>query len=299
MKPSEARVFIIEDDTQKLERLTGFIEANGGQVVGSVDTREDGHRVVQDADFPARVGNANTVLIDGNLDRHGRHGTQGKYIFLDGYGRGVLHRVDAKEDIGAVALGCSIDSRADVAYATGGNFDKVYEDDASARWAELLAPHPAEPLYLSEGTIERMDWSDGFHFVEMMKHVIKPEHNPTLTVHMLSVIETKKDGETVNITYSDEIKTPTEIRIEDFIAKAGNWQGVEDGYIKVDSHSVQALIQSGGYLYVINHSGRVRKNSWGSSLVNGGKTDKIALVSLSEIPDAYWDNLGMARPTPQ
>lgn len=59
MKPSEARVFIIEDDARKLERLTGFVEANGGQVVGSVDTREDGHRVVGDADFPASVSNAN------------------------------------------------------------------------------------------------------------------------------------------------------------------------------------------------------------------------------------------------
>lgn len=296
MKPSEARVFIIEDDARKLERLTGFVEANGGQVVGSVDTREDGHRVVEDTDFPASVGNANTVLIDGNLDKHGRHGTDGMYIFLDGYKKGVLHRVDANEGIGAVALGCSIDSHADVAYATGGNFDREYEAEAPARWAELLEPHPAEPTYLSEGTLERMDWSNGFRFGEMMKHVIKPEDNPSVTVLDLSVTETKKDGEEENVTYSDEVTTATVMSTEDFVAKAGDWQGVEDGYIKVDSHTVKALVQAGDHLFVISHSGRVRKDSWGSNLVNGGKTDKIAISGLAEIPDAYWENLGIERP---
>lgn len=296
MKPSEARVFIIEDDARKLWRLTGFVEANGGQVVGSVDTREDAHELVAHADFPANAGNANTVLIDGNLDKHGRHGTDGMYIFLDGYKRGIMHRADANEGIGAVALGCSRDSHADVAYATGGNFDREYEAEAPARWAELLEPHPAEPIYLSKGTLERMDWSNGFRFGEMMKHVIKPEDNPSVTVHNLSVTETKKEGEDEAVTYTDEVTTPTEISLEDFVAKAGDWQGVEDGYIKVDTHTVKALVQAREHMYVINHSSRVRKDSWGSNLVNGGGTDKIAIAALSEIPDAYWENLGIERP---
>lgn len=141
-----------------------------------------------------------------------------------------------------------------------------------------------------------MDWSNGFRFGEMMKHVIKPEDNPNVMVHTLSVTETKKDGEEENVTYSDEVTTAIEMSTEDFVTKAGEWQGVEDGYIKVDSHTVKALVQAGDHLYVINHSGRVRKDSWGSNLVNGGKTDKIAIASLTDIPDAYWENLGIERP---
>ncbi|HTB48752.1 MAG TPA: hypothetical protein VK712_01580 [Verrucomicrobiae bacterium] len=297
MKPTEARVFIIEDDARKLERLTEFVETNGGQVVGTVNNREDAHGVVNDPEFPVSVGNANTVLIDGNLDEHDRHGTDGQYIFLDGFRRGVLHRVDSNDGIGAVAIGSSIDSRSDVAYATGGNLDKTYEEEAATRWADFLAPHPAEPLYLSEGSLERMDWSGGFRFGEMMKHVIKPEDNPTVKVHFLAVTETKKEGEEETVTYTDEVTTPTEVSLEGFVTKAGDWQGVEDGYIKVDSHTVKALVQAGEYVYAISHSGRVVKSSWGSDLANGGKTDKISIAALSEVPDSYWQSLGVERPS--
>lgn len=298
MKPNEARVFIIEDDACKLERLTQFIEANGGQVVGSVDNREDAYRVIGDKDFPASVSNANTVLIDGNLDKHGRHGTDGQHIFLDGYKRGVLHRVDVNEGIGAVALGCSIDDKSDVVYATGGNVGGLlHEEGASARWAELLETHPAEPLYLSDGAIERKDWSGRWRFDEMLEHVIKAEDNPTVNVLTLTVTETKKQGEEEIVTYSDEVDTPTEMSYEDFVKKAGEWQGVEGGYIEVDSHTVETVLRAGDYLYVINHSGKVVKSSWGSDLFHSAKTDKISISSLAEIPDTYWENLGIERPT--
>jgi hypothetical protein len=115
VKPSEARVFIIEDDANKLGRLTEFVEANGGHVVGSVTSRDGAYQIVNGSEFPINAGNANTFLIDGNLDEHGSHGTDGQYIFLDGYNRGVLHRADSRETIGAVAIGCSIDPYADVA----------------------------------------------------------------------------------------------------------------------------------------------------------------------------------------
>lgn len=296
MNPSEARVFIIEDNAEKLERLTAFIEANGGQVVGSVDTREDADMLAGEGDFPADINDANIVLIDGNLDEHGRHGTDGMYVFLDSYKRGVMHRVDAHEGIGAVALACSIDNRAAVAYVTGGNFSDTHKDEAPVVWAKLLEPHPAEPVYLSEGTLERMDWSDGFEFSEMMNHVIKLKDNPNVTVLNLLVTETKKDGEEEIVTYSDEVAMAAEISTKNFVTMAGGWQGVEDGYITVDSHTVRALVQVGDYLYVISHSSRVCKDSWGSNLVNGGKTDRIAISGLAEIPDAYWENLGIERP---
>lgn len=297
MKPSEARVFIIEDDSQKLKRLTGFVEANGGRVVGSVNTREDAYRVVCDEDFPASVGNANTVLIDGNLDKHGRRGTDGKYIFLKGYERGVLRRVDTKKDaIGAVALGCSVDGRSDVVYATGGNINRLYDEEAATRWAEMLEPHPAEPFYLGVGAIERKDWSSGLRFGEMMEHVIKADGNPTLNVLSLMVNETEKDGEEEMVTYTDEVTSPTEMSYEDFINKAGKWQGVEDGYIKVDTHSTRAVVQAGDHLYVISHSSEVVKSTWGSDLYHRGKTDKISLASLAEVPDTYWQSHGIERP---
>ena len=294
MSPNQARVFIIEDDPDKLGHLTQFVEASGGRVVGSVNTRKDGHDAIGAADFPASVNDANTVLVDGNLDRHGRHGTDGLYIFQNGYERGVLHRVDSAEGIGAVAIGCSIDDRSDVAHATGGNIG--YKRTA-AQWAALLAPHPAEPLYLGEGVIERKDWSGDWQFDEMLEYVIDPQDTPVVTVLSLAVVEAKKQGGEEAVTYTDEVVSPIEMLYEEFAEKAGTWRGAENGRITVDSHTARAVVRAGSYLYVISHTSRLVKNIFGRSDPHAnGKTDKIAISGLSQLPDAYWANLGLKRP---
>lgn len=141
-----------------------------------------------------------------------------------------------------------------------------------------------------------MDWSNGFRFGEMMERSIKPGDNSSITVHSLSVEEIRIDGGDKEVTYSDKISTAVEVNTKDFVARAGGWKGVEAGYIKVDSHAVRALVQVGDYLYVIIHASTVRKDSRGSSLVNGGKTDKIAIASLADIPDAYWKSLDIEPP---
>lgn len=296
MKPAEARVFIVEDSASKMKDLIELVEANGGQVVGSVDNRTDAHTAITDMTFPANVGHANVVLIDGNLDKYGSHGTDGKYVFNDGYKRGMLHRVDAAEGVGAVALGCSIDDQSDVAYATGGNLSRAFREDASDRWAAFLEPHPADPVYPTEGMLERMDLSNGFGFAEMMEYALAAEGDQVVTMCSLSVTETKKTGNDEVVTYADELDEPAEISLADLIARAAEWRGVEGTSIKVDSHRVKAVMGLGRYMYVVKHVNRVCKDAWGSYLVSGGTVDKIALSGLSQLPDAYWKQLGIPRP---
>lgn len=83
----------------------------------SANNYEDGYCAIEDLGFLETIS-ANTVLIDGNLG-NSRHGVDGAKIFDVGYRRGAVHPVNTCEGIGAVAIGCSIDGRAGVAYVTG------------------------------------------------------------------------------------------------------------------------------------------------------------------------------------
>lgn len=173
---------------------------------------------------------------------------------------------------------------------------RAFREDASDRWAAFLEPHPADPVYPTEGMLERMDLSNGFGFAEMMEYALAAEDDQVVTMCSLSVTETKKTGNDEVVTYADELGEPAEISLADLIARAAEWRGVEGTSIKVDSHRVKAVMGLGRYMYVVKHVNIVCKDVWGSYLVSGGTVDKIALSGLSQLPDAYWKQLGIPRP---
>lgn len=301
MQPPEARVFIIEDDPSKLDVLTDFVESNEGLVVGSANNRKEAISALKDSEFPASINNANVVLIDGNLDDRGGRGTDGEIVFSVGYERAALHRTDTADGLGAVAIGSSIDAHSLVAHATGANLLFISDPHATiqesdAQWRELLDPQPAEPLYLPEGTMERKSWPNGWFFVDMAEEVlpVEPNTKEAITVHSLTVRSTKKQDEGDVVVNSTHIADKTKLTV-DQLTKQGEF-GKDFTDRKIDKHNISGLVQVGEYLYVLRHTTEIRSNAFNRFLFTDGKTDKIAIDKLAEIPDSYWESIGIDRP---
>jgi hypothetical protein len=301
MAPEQARVLIIDDEPEKVAGLTNFVEAQGGQVVHVIGSQQEAHVVLASDTFPGNAGGPNVVLIDGNLTPDGRHGTDGMSVFHDGYATGALHGVDSRDAIGAVAIGCSRDSRSDVAYATGGNLTGLGNHEAVDDWAMLLEPHPAEPVYLNPGTMERLDWMHGPELRDVVKHALEirgTDANPAIRVLSMTVREANHEADQETETYNDNLEDVTYMNLDAFIARAATWQSVGNrGQMLADMHSVKVVVRVGDFIHVIRHTSKMIQQPLGTNLSKTCKWDKIPVVALSEMPDAYWDGLGIARPT--
>lgn len=301
MRPPEVRALIIDDEELKRRDLTALVEAGGGQVVGMVDDRAAAHETINDPGFPASAGNPNVVLIDGTLRKRGA-GSDGMYVFYDGFLRAVLHGADTAEGIGAVAIGCSDNPRSETALALGANITRLDQKDASERWAALLEPHPAEPTYLRDGVMERGIWR-GATFETMIGKLLGVEEpgksGKDITLCALSVVETENYGwGDIVVTHSGGAEVASDVALGSFVADARTWHGVDmQGSIVADERVAKAVIRVRNFVYVIHHSSKVVDRLFDDvDLYESGLTDKIAVDTLAEIPDSYWECLGLEKP---
>lgn len=292
MKPHEARVLIIDDREMDRLALRMHIEEQGGVVAGEIDSLEQATAAIADVEFRHITGNPNVVLIDGNLSPDGEQGTEGMYLFLNGYERGLLHRVDAQADtIGAVAIGCSISGSSDVGSVTGGNFfptpmgiDSGNDSDA-LDWARLLETHPAEPDWIERGLIERKVWAR-FGFAETLGHLIDGDEE---LVTVVSATVTDSDGD--NNSASKELRGSSVMTLKEFVDTTGEWQlENEDGSLSVgQQHLVNAVIAWGDHHFVISHTSKVSLNRFSGRVIMsmGGDSDRILTSRLGEMPASY------------
>ncbi len=330
MRPGEARVYILERDPELLTELTDFVTTTGGEVVGVADPSKFHMDIA--GHFPTNAGNPNVVLIDGvrNRDRgpDERESDNSDHYFSMGYRRGFMHRADTTDSLGAVAIGydpviVTFDNEPGgdpltslVEFATGANLSAIEDREAAAvRWADLLEPHPAEPVYLElphdkvaflgPHRIERTQWFDGYTFGQIINSLTNPDPDAKrfaepvpmdVKVHTLSATESK-GHDTWNtdptVVHSEATEEPTTLSLQDFIRAAGDFQARDtEGEIAADSRTVQAILEANGYIFVINST--IDRGQHRESTTT--KTDKIALDALSELPADYWKSVGMDRP---
>lgn len=324
MRPSEARVYIIERDPELLTQLTDFVNATGGEVVGTADGSKFNMDIA--GHFPTDAGNPNVVLIDGvrNRDRgpDERESDNGDHYFDMGYRHGCMHRADMTDGLGAVAIGYDpfpmtfdnvpggdlIPSSAE--FATGADLGPIDDQEAAAiRWAALLDPHPAEPVYLESPhdealflgphRIYRTQW-DRCTLGQIVNAVTHPGGklfaeplSMDVKIHTLSTTESEDEGADGLALDAAATMEPTSCDLQDFIKLAVELQALGDnGKVLADSRSVQAIIEANGSIFVINSM--IHRSQYRQSIET--KSDKIALEAIAELPDAYWESVGMKPP---
>lgn len=301
MLASEARVWLVEDSGRKQADIMEVVEASGGQIVQLTIEERPAYGLLADNSFPSNIGGANVVLLDNELEVHGR--PSGDHIFGTAFRTGLMHGVKHGAAIGLIAIGESTDDRSDVSINTGANFFPSCEEDPGARWAELLASQPANPFIPAEGLIQRLSWRGGLE--ETVKHVLG---KTVESIVLLSVSRSERveDGETVeelgpeagDALVGEEV--PIVSKDDDYSSLEGllsrpvyTAEETEEKFIL--SHSSQAVIATDSKLMVVRYSWERnlrRQYGWEPAFWYKSESDVIDIARLAELPSTYWDEVG-------
>lgn len=300
MKPQEARVLIIDDDPSKINGLTIFVCDMGGEVVATADSVESGSGLLGSPDFPSSAGNPNVVLIDGNLTEHSSDGRDGERIFTDGYQQGRLRRADFISGLGIVSIGCSDNPRSPIRYATGANFDlglRVTDEDRNS-WVMLLEPHTANPEVAPPNTLFRENM-DGYGLDEIFKEFVGNNARLLYLHSTEEVIDgdqvtTNEYGSTCVPSTEDEVEVVTS---DELLRRIDDMESVppSEQWLRLNSTKTRIIVSHGSEINIIDFEWLKNKKALyrHDEFTSQARVDTIYTDRLHDVPQAYWDELGI------
>jgi CheY-like chemotaxis protein len=288
MKPSEARVLLIDDSLDKREILSRMVEAGGGIVV---DTASDMQSALQKVQEIPTAG-INVALIDGNLTAYGKYGQEGAQVFQVGYRDGLLHRADVNEGVGAVAVACSIDQTSIVGSVCGENLGASSTQELESHWARIIEPHPATPYYPSPDTLDRMSFDD-FDIEDTFSILFDDHTSPTINYFDLTHARVHSDTGKLEII-NDKRERPFNLRLKELVKFINMWQRQNKTTVEyTESRTVVVNLEHDSRIYVVAHSAMGQFDS--DRLVQFGNSDSIDKNALSEFPPAFLSKLGIDK----
>lgn len=279
MEMTEVRALIVDDQTEKFQKLEAQIESLGGEVVARAANVNEAFEFVtpRGETDPIKEGGINVVFMDGTIEI-GK--TKGSGIFIDGFISGRLHPATGADNcIGPVTVGYSGDENSSIARATGFNY-RVGRVDVN-ELVDALAPHTANPLYMPFG-YEQNPFKDRTMSYELKHGPYFPAN--TKKPYVAHFFESSPGVEIEKAVVTSELGDNSEINPfgED-----------EPGTEKF----LNFMIEQEGRLFIAKYVGRMEKIGERRHVDFRVIADTIDPDHIDNLPEGYWSSMEIPRPS--
>lgn len=304
MTPEQARILFMGNGESTEQQISAFVRKSGSVIVGTLKSTISAREAFRAHDFPKNVGNPNVVLLSDYLGKDEGNYLDGADLFERGYSRGIF-RPASSHGLGVLVIGWTGISVSPVAEVAGAHYLPGNNKKALKRWAELLDDHTESPEVPPSGTISR-DRFEGVNLGSVLKsfgHSKVTTAARLLTLKITEQVQAK--GEQVQEYTETAIDSPTDYM--PIFKKKGSPSSLyslmetniaESREATLLGYKVSATaVINESELVVIRHSWKRctdDRDMWNPPFRMSGSVDHIPLISLQQLPQSYWQEVGLS-----